>query len=152
MRIAVAGGTGTVGRYVVEAGRQAGHDLRTLSRRSGVDVCTGDGLWKALQGVDVVIDTTNAGTTQRAKATMFFTEVARQLQTAAEAQGAWLRCPSWVWNGFGVSGTTKRSWPMRRRSLPGRCRSALCGRPSSTSFPRRSFPVAAWARWRSYRS
>lgn len=87
MRIAVAGGTGTVGRYVVEAGRQAGHDLRTLSRRSGVDVCTGVGLWKALQGVDVVIDTTNAGTTQRAKATMFFTEVARQLQTAAEAQG-----------------------------------------------------------------
>jgi uncharacterized protein YbjT (DUF2867 family) len=52
-----------------------------------VDVRTGEGLTEALQGVDVVIDTTNAATTNRAKATAFFTEVAGQLQSVGSAQG-----------------------------------------------------------------
>jgi uncharacterized protein YbjT (DUF2867 family) len=87
MRIAVAGGTGAVGRYVVEAAHQSGHDPVVISRTTGVDVRTGDGLAAALQGVDVVIDTTNAATTNRAKATAFFTDVARQLQSVGAAQG-----------------------------------------------------------------
>jgi uncharacterized protein YbjT (DUF2867 family) len=52
-----------------------------------VDVSTGAGLPDALKGVDVVIDTTNAGTTDRAKATTFFTEVAENLQTTGAALG-----------------------------------------------------------------
>ena len=32
MRIAVAGGTGVVGRYVVEAARAAGHETVVISR------------------------------------------------------------------------------------------------------------------------
>jgi len=87
MRIAVAGGTGVVGRYVVEAAHQAGHDVVVMSRRSGVDVRTGDGLPEALKDVDVAIDTTNAATTNRAKATAFFTDVAGQLQAVGAAQG-----------------------------------------------------------------
>ncbi len=87
MRIAVAGGTGAVGKYVVEAARQAGHEVVSISRRSGVDVRTGAGLFEALQGVEVIIDTTNAGTTKRAEATAFFTEVAGQLQATGAAQG-----------------------------------------------------------------
>jgi len=87
MRIAVAGGTGAVGRYVVAAAHQAGHSVLSISRSSGVDVRTGDGLAEALQGVDVVVDTTNTGTTNRAKAITFFTEEARQLQTVGAAQG-----------------------------------------------------------------
>jgi uncharacterized protein YbjT (DUF2867 family) len=87
MRIAVAGGAGAVGRYVVGAAHQAGHQVVSISRSSGVDVRTGDGLADALTGVDVLIDTTNAGTTNRAKAITFFTEEARQLQTVGAAQG-----------------------------------------------------------------
>jgi uncharacterized protein YbjT (DUF2867 family) len=87
MRIAVAGGTGAVGKYVVEAARQAGHEVVSISRRSGVDVRTGAGLAESLQGVEVIIDTTNAGTTKRAEATAFFTEVAGQLQAKGAAQG-----------------------------------------------------------------
>jgi uncharacterized protein YbjT (DUF2867 family) len=87
MRIAVAGGAGAVGRYVVEAANQAGYEVVSIGRRSGVDVRTGDGLPEALKGVDVVIDTTNAGTTNGAKATAFFTEVAENLQATGAAMG-----------------------------------------------------------------
>jgi uncharacterized protein YbjT (DUF2867 family) len=87
MRIAVAGGTGTVGRYVVQAAEQSGHHVVVLSRRAGVDVRKGDGLDAALEGIEVVVDATHAGTTNRAKATAFFCEVSRRLQTVATAQG-----------------------------------------------------------------
>ena len=40
MRIAVAGGTGVVGRHAVEAARAAGHEVVVLSRSSGADVLT----------------------------------------------------------------------------------------------------------------
>jgi uncharacterized protein YbjT (DUF2867 family) len=87
MRIAVAGGTGSVGRYVVQAARQAGHEVVVISRKSGVDARTGEGLPEALRDVEVVIDTTNAATTNRAKATAFFTDVAERLQAVGAAQG-----------------------------------------------------------------
>lgn len=87
MRIAVAGGAGTVGRYVVQAAEQSGHHVVVLSRRAGVDVRKGDGLDAALEGIEVVVDATDAGTTNRAKATAFFCEVSRRLQTVATAQG-----------------------------------------------------------------
>jgi uncharacterized protein YbjT (DUF2867 family) len=78
MRIAVAGGTGAVGRYVVEAATQRGHHVVSMSRRGGVDVRTGEGLAGALGGV---------GTTHRARATTFFTEVAGTLQANGAALG-----------------------------------------------------------------
>ncbi|HLI01990.1 MAG TPA: NAD(P)H-binding protein, partial [Acidimicrobiales bacterium] len=87
MRIAVAGGTGMVGRHVVRAAAAAGHDPVALSRSSGVDVRTGEGLDEALAGADVIVDVTNAGTTNGDKATAFFTEVAGRLQRAGAAAG-----------------------------------------------------------------
>jgi uncharacterized protein YbjT (DUF2867 family) len=56
MRVAVVGGTGTAGRYTVEALRKAGHQIVIISRSQGVDLTTGVGLDKALTGVDTVID------------------------------------------------------------------------------------------------
>ena len=50
MRIAVAGGTGVVGRHVVAAAAAAGHEPVVLSRSAGVDVATGQGLDRALSG------------------------------------------------------------------------------------------------------
>jgi uncharacterized protein YbjT (DUF2867 family) len=88
MRIAVAGGTGVVGKFVVQAATDAGHDVVSLSRRTGVDVRRGDGLSDALRRVEVIVDTTNPGTTNRDRATAFFTEVAHNLQTAGAGEGA----------------------------------------------------------------
>lgn len=87
MRIAVAGGTGLIGRHVAEHAERRGHDVVVLSRSRGVDVQTGDGLADALRGVEAVIDVTNAGTTEQGPATAFFTEVARSLLKIGAEQG-----------------------------------------------------------------
>ena len=50
MKIAVAGGTGTVGRHVVSVARDRGHQVVSLSRADGVDLVTGRGLDEALRG------------------------------------------------------------------------------------------------------
>lgn len=81
MRIAVAGGTGLIGRMVVAAARERGHVPVVLSRSSGFDLMTGTGLDKALQSVDAVIDVTNIVTLRR---TTFFETVTRNLHTAGQ--------------------------------------------------------------------
>lgn len=87
MKLAVAGGTGMVGRHVVEHARRAGHDIVILSRSEGVDVRSGAGLPDALKGVDTIIDVTNAGTTEQGPATEFFTQEADTLQRVGAEQG-----------------------------------------------------------------
>ena len=87
MRIAVAGGTGVVGRHAVEAARAAGHDAVVLTRSAGADVITGDGLVDALRGTDAVIDVTNTTTLSAAKAVDFFETATRNLLQAEEAAG-----------------------------------------------------------------
>ncbi len=88
MRIAVAGSTGAVGSYVVQLAALAGHEVVQISRKLGVDARTGEGLLDALDGVDIIIDTTNTTTTSRVKATAFFMEVTQKLQSAGNAQRA----------------------------------------------------------------
>ncbi len=68
----VAGGTGTAGRQVVKEFLARGHSVRVLTRHGGApgseiahfhgDLVTGDGLAEALDGVDVVVDTTDGKT------------------------------------------------------------------------------------------
>jgi uncharacterized protein YbjT (DUF2867 family) len=59
MRVAIAGGTGVVGRHVVAALEATGHEPVVLSRSRGVDVETGSGLDTALSGVAAVVDVSN---------------------------------------------------------------------------------------------
>lgn len=87
LTIAVAGGTGVVGRHVVDAVRQAGHKAVVLSRGTGVDLTTGAGLDAALASVDAVIDTANITTLSATAATRFFTAATGNLVTAAERAG-----------------------------------------------------------------
>lgn len=87
MRIAVAGGTGTVGRPTVAAIEADGHDAVVLSRSHGVDLVTGRGLDAALDGVDVVIDVTSIETLKAAAAIEFFTAATGNLVSAAEEAG-----------------------------------------------------------------
>ncbi|MGS0561425.1 SDR family oxidoreductase [Microbacterium aurugineum] len=87
MRIAVAGGTGTVGRPTVAAIEADGHDAVVLSRSHGVDLVTGRGLDAALDGADVVIDVTSIETLKAAAAIEFFTAATGTLVSAAEEAG-----------------------------------------------------------------
>lgn len=86
-RIAVAGGTGVVGRHVVAALSRDGHDPVVLSRSTGVDVVSGAGLADALSGVDAVVDVSNVQTLRRGPAVRFFESATRSLLSAGTAAG-----------------------------------------------------------------
>ena len=87
MRIAVAGGTGVVGRHVVEALVATGHEPVVLARSRGINIVTGEGLESALVGVEAVIDVSNVITTLRRKSEAFFIASTRQLLHAGERAG-----------------------------------------------------------------
>ena len=83
-KIAVAGATGRVGRHTVEVLQEAGHEVVPMSRSTGVDVVTGEGLSEALAGVDSIVD---AATSGQEGAEEFFTASARNLQEVGERAG-----------------------------------------------------------------
>jgi len=87
MRIAVAGGTGMVGRYAVDEVRAAGHQPVVIARSAGVDILTGAGLATALDGASVVIDVSNTAAMRRAAATAFFATGTRNLLAAGQRAG-----------------------------------------------------------------
>jgi uncharacterized protein YbjT (DUF2867 family) len=72
MRIAVVGGTGTVGRHIASALALQGEDVRVLSRHTEhpVDLTTGAGLEEALAGCQVVIDASNGPASAKARAVL----------------------------------------------------------------------------------
>lgn len=72
MKVAVVGGTGTLGRPLVAALTERGHDVLALCRRAPralpagavhrrIDLTDGHGLEAALEGVEVVVDCSNEG-------------------------------------------------------------------------------------------
>ena len=87
MRVAVAGGTGAVGRHVVAELERAGQDAVVLSRSSGVDLTTGDGLAERLRGCDAIIDVSNRMALRERAAVEFFGTVTRNLLDAAVRAG-----------------------------------------------------------------
>jgi uncharacterized protein YbjT (DUF2867 family) len=87
MRIAVIGGTGTLGRHVARELHLRGHDVRVLSRHAPdypVDLTTGSGLEVALAGCDVVVDASNNASKQAARTLV---EGSRRLLAAERAVG-----------------------------------------------------------------
>ena len=86
-KIAVAGGTGRVGRHAVDVLEAAGHDVVSISRSGGVDVVTGEGLADALTGVECVIDAATGPSPKQQAATEFFTASTQNLQEAGERAG-----------------------------------------------------------------
>jgi uncharacterized protein YbjT (DUF2867 family) len=87
VRIAVAGGTGLTGTLVVEIARHRGHDVVSLSRRSGVDLLSGAGLREALAGAETVIDVSNVDSMKTAPAVSFFAGATRNLLSAGRRSG-----------------------------------------------------------------
>jgi uncharacterized protein YbjT (DUF2867 family) len=86
-KIAVAGGTGRLGRHVVDVLSAAGHEVVPISRSAGVDVITGKGLAEALEGARAIIDVTAGPSSEHRAATEFFATAARNLQQAGEQAG-----------------------------------------------------------------
>lgn len=87
MRIAVAGGTGTVGRHVVAIARERGHHVVSLSRAEGVDLVNGRGLDQALQNVETVIDVSGIQAMSTKKAVDYFTNATQNLLAAGKKAG-----------------------------------------------------------------
>ncbi|MCZ2829172.1 NAD(P)H-binding protein [Modestobacter sp. VKM Ac-2986] len=87
MKVAVAGGTGLLGRLVVAELERRGDVPVVLARSRGVDLTTGIGLVRALRGVTTVVDVSNVTTTSRRRAVAFFTAATQQLLAAADRAG-----------------------------------------------------------------
>lgn len=141
MRVAVAGGTGLVGRHVVEELTAAGHHPVVLARSTGVDLVTGTGLDGALAGVDAVVDVTNVTTTSGKKAVAFFDRVAHTLQDAGEQAGVRHHVLLSI---VGIDrvglGYYQENCTRKACSRAGGRRGRCCAPPSSTSSPSRPRP------------
>ena len=85
--IAIAGGTGTVGRHVVAEVERRGHTPIVLSRGNGVDLTAGSTVPAALAGADVVIDVLSVSTFSAAKSVEFFDATTSLLLSAESALG-----------------------------------------------------------------
>ncbi|MFE6777140.1 SDR family oxidoreductase [Streptomyces sp. NPDC057702] len=84
---AVAGATGRLGRHVVEVLTERGHRAVPMSRSTGVDIITGQGLAEALDGVDVVLDVASWHASDQAAATDFFRTATRNLHEVGRRAG-----------------------------------------------------------------
>lgn len=87
MRIAVAGGTGVVGRLVVHEAETRGHEVVVLTRSTGTDLTGGEGLADALVGIDAVVDVVSTRAQKKEAARAFFGAITRNLLAAEVVAG-----------------------------------------------------------------
>jgi uncharacterized protein YbjT (DUF2867 family) len=60
MKIVVIGGSGLIGSKTVSKLKDLGHEVLAASPNTGVNTITGEGLSKALEGADKVVDVANS--------------------------------------------------------------------------------------------
>src|SRR5437868_11202150 len=87
MKIVVIGGSGLIGAKVVSDLRQRGHEVVAASPSTGVNTLTGEGLVKALEGAQVVVDVANSPSFEDKPALEFFETSGRNLLAAEKAAG-----------------------------------------------------------------
>lgn len=87
MKLAIAGGTGVVGRHVVEVAHTLGHETVVLARSTGVDLVAGSRIDERLEDVDAIVDVTSVQTMSARASMDFFRTVTQHLVTAGRRQG-----------------------------------------------------------------
>ena len=87
MKIVVIGGSGLIGKKLVNNLRQQGHQVVAASPSSGVNTVTGEGLAKALAGAQVVVDVANSPSWEDKAVMEFFETSGRNLLAAEAAAG-----------------------------------------------------------------
>lgn len=87
MKLTILGASGLIGTKVVDLLTADGHEVIAASRKSGVDVLTGDGLADALAGADVLVDVTNSPSFADDPVMEFFTTSTANLVAAAKSAG-----------------------------------------------------------------
>ena len=87
MKIVIIGGSGLIGKKLVNKLSQRGHEVVAASRSSGVNTITGEGLAKALAGAQVVVDVANSPSFEDSAVLKFFETSGRNLLDAEAAAG-----------------------------------------------------------------
>jgi uncharacterized protein YbjT (DUF2867 family) len=87
MKIVVIGGTGLIGTKLVKNLSERGHDVLPASPNTGVNIITCEGLAKALDGAEVVVDVANAPVWEDKAVLEFFETSGRNLLAAEAAAG-----------------------------------------------------------------
>jgi uncharacterized protein YbjT (DUF2867 family) len=87
MKIVVVGGTGLIGKPLVELLRSAGHDVVPASPSTGVNTLTGEGVAEAFAGADVVVDIPNSSLLEDEAVLEFFQTSTRTIVAAAKFAG-----------------------------------------------------------------
>jgi len=87
MKIVVIGGSGLIGTKLVNNLRQRGHEVVAASPSSGVNTLTGEGVAKALEGAQVVVDVANSPSFEDKAVMEFFETSGRNLLAAEAATG-----------------------------------------------------------------
>lgn len=87
MKIVVIGGTGLIGKKVVERLRKRGHEAVPAAPSTGVNAVTGEGLDAALAGADVVVDLANSPSFDDQPVLDFFERSGRNLAVAEQKAG-----------------------------------------------------------------
>ncbi|EGD56442.1 SDR family oxidoreductase [Gordonia neofelifaecis] len=88
MRVTVVGASGEFGSVLSRVLEGRGVDVVRAHRATGVDAVTGDGLTEACEGSDVIVDATSLMSRSADESVAFFSAVARNISTAADATGA----------------------------------------------------------------
>jgi uncharacterized protein YbjT (DUF2867 family) len=87
MKIVIIGGSGLIGKKLVNNLRQQGHEVVAASPSSGVNTLTGEGLVEALAGAQAVVDVANSPSFDDTAVLKFFETSGRNLLAAEAAAG-----------------------------------------------------------------
>src|SRR3989442_975711 len=87
MKIVIIGGSGLIGKKLVNKLGQHGHEVVAASPASGVNTITGEGLARALAGAQVVVDVANSPSFEDTAVLKFFETSGRNLLAAEAAAG-----------------------------------------------------------------
>ncbi|BFT72960.1 SDR family oxidoreductase [Paenibacillus sp. P36] len=87
MKIVVIGGSGLIGKKLVNNLRELGHEVVAASPSLGINSVTGEGLAAAISGAQVVVDVTNAPSWEDQAVLDFFKTSTRNLLDTEAAAG-----------------------------------------------------------------